>query len=253
MPRSHRPFRRRLRRARKAAPRANFSKRVLKVLNSQRELKVSTPYGSEHVVKRAISNANGSIISIMPGIAQGDNEYERSGNQITLKKIVVNAYYMLAFPIADNADTRALVRHIIIKQRNSNASNILDGTTPLLGNNILENSSPYTGGITDYNTPINKNAFTVRKQIKKVMSCPNSQGATNQNAGSINKSYFMVTYTITFGKGKKLNYRTAGSSQPADFDYFLMHTASPMGEDTFFHDTSPVYYTQTVTAYYYDS
>ncbi len=238
---------------RKKRPRISFNKRVLSVLNSQRELKVSVPNGSEHTVEQQISHPAGSLIGIMPPIAQGDNEYQRSGNQITLKKIVINAYYMLAFPIADNADTRALIRHMIVKQRNSNASNILDGTTPFLENNVLENSSPYTGGITNFNTPINRNGFTVRKQIKRIMSCPNSQGLTNQNTGSINKSYFMVTYTMTFGKGKKLNYRTAGSNQPADFDYFLMHSASPMGEDTFFHDSTPVYYTQTATAYYYDS
>lgn len=238
---------------RKRRPRASFNKRVLSVLNSQRELKVSVPNGLETVVEQQISMPNGSIIGIMPPIAQGDNEYQRSGNQITLKKIVINAYYTIAFPIADNANTRVLVRHIIAKQKNSNASNILDGTTPLLLNNILENSSPYTGGISNYNTPINKNAFTVRKQIKRVMSCPNSAGPINQNTGSINKSYFMVTYTMTFGKGKKLNYRTGGSVQPSDFDYFLMHSASPMGEDTFFHDETPVYYTQVATAYYYDS
>ncbi len=228
-----------------------FDKRVLQVIDKQRELKITRPQSIETEVISGVNNAN--IHSIMPSISQGDNEYQRSGNQITLKKIVINSYYTNIFPVDSNRVTRPMVRRWILKQKNSNASNVLDGTTPLLSNNFLENSQAYNGTITDFNTPVNKNAFTVRREKKRVLPAPNSQGVVNQNTGSIDKSFWMVTDTLTFGKGKKLNYRTSGSTQPSDFDYFLAHQASPMADTAYTLGETPVYYTQTVTAYYYDS
>lgn len=247
--RSRRSFRGR----RQRRPHKSFAKRVLAVVDRQRELKVSKPMSTQVFVTPQINIANGSCVSIMPPIVQGDAESQRSGNQITLKKIVINAYYSMQFPIAGNEDTRALIRHMIVKQKNSNSGNVINGVTPLQDQKILENASPYNGGITDYNTPINRNSFTVRKQTKRVMSCPNSQGPVNQNSGSIDKSYWMVTYTMTFGKGKKLNYSAGAANLTSDFDYFLMHSASPMMEPAFVGGVSPVFYTQTATAYYFDS
>lgn len=240
-----------VRKLRRRKPKMSFDKRVLQIVNKQRELKISRPYSVETEVNSGVQLNN--LHSIMPPISQGDNEYQRSGNQITLKKIVINSYYTNVFPVDDNLNTRPMVRRWILKQKNSNASNVLDGTTPFLTNNFLENSQAYTGTIVNYNTPVNKNAFTVRRQKKRVLPCPNSQGPVNQNSGSIDKSFWMVNETLTFGKGKKLNYRTSGSVQPSDFDYFLAHQASPMGEPAYLAGTTPVYYTQTITAYYYDS
>lgn len=238
-------------RAHRKKSKLSFDKRVLHVLNKQRELKVSRPQSIETEVISGVSLPN--CASIMPGISQGDNEYQRSGNQITLLKLVINSYYTNVFPVDSNRKTRPMVRRWILKQKNSNASNVLDGTTPLLSNNFLENSQAYTGSITDFNTPVNKNAFTVRREKKRVLPCPNSQGVVNQNSGGIDKSFWMVKDILTFGKGKKLNYRTSGSVQPSDFDYFLAHQASPMGDTAYGLGETPVYYTQTVTAYYYDS
>jgi len=235
----------------RAKPKVSFDKRVLRVIDKQRELKVSRPFNFETEVISGVNIAN--CLGIMPPISQGDNEYQRSGNQITLKKIVINSYYTNVFPVDSNRVTRPMVRRWILKQKNSNANNVLTGTTPLLQNNFLENSQPYNGTITDYNTPVNKNAFTVRREKKRVLPCPNSQGVVNQNTGSIDKSFWLVTDTLTFGKGKKLNYRTSGETQPSDFDYFLAHQASPMADTPYIVGETPVYYTQTVTAYYYDS
>lgn len=229
----------------------SFDKRVLSVINDQRELKVSRPFSRETEVTSGVG-AN-SYLPIMPPISQGDNEYQRSGNQITLMKLVINSYYTNVFPVDSNRKTRPMVERWILKQNNSNANNIIQGTTPFLVNNFLENSQAHTGTITNFNTPVNKNAFTVRRQRKRVLPCPNSQGVINQNSGGIDKSFWMVQETLTFGKGKKLNYRTSGEANPTDFDYFLVHQASPMGESGYVAGETPIFYTQTVTAYYYDS
>jgi len=248
--RNFRKFPRR-RRIRKKASKLPFEKRVLQVLNKQRELKVSRPQTVETEVNSGIDSTN--LHPIMASISIGDNEYQRSGNQITLMKLVINSYYTNVFPVDANINTRPMIRRFIIKQKNSSADNIIGGATPFLQNNFLENSQAYTGTISNYNTPVNKNAFTVRRERKRVLPVPNSQGVVNQNTGSIDKSFWLVKDELTFGKGKKLNYRTSGAVQPSDFDYFLAHQASPMGELPYAAGTTPIYYTQTVTAYFYDS
>lgn len=229
----------------------SFDKRVLSVINDQRELKVSRPFSFETEVNSGVVQS--SCIPIMPPISQGDNEYQRSGNQITLVKLVINSYYTNTFPVDSNRKTRPMVERWILKQKNSNAANIINGTTPFLVNNFLENSQAHLGTITNFNTPVNKNAFTVRRERKRVLPAPNSQGVVNQNTGGIDKSFWMVQDTLTFGKGKKLNYRTSGQNDPSDWDYFICHQASPMGDTAYTAGETPIYYTQTCTAYYYDS
>ena len=234
----------------------SFDKRVLSVVNKQRELKVSKPLSTSDIVDRDIGVAD--LIQLMPDIpcAGTGKEFERVGNEIILKKLVINAYYSMEFPIQSSLDTRGLIRHMVLKQRNCNsADQVLNTPGFFLSNTILENATTYNGTIQDFNTPINSNAFIVRKQMKKVVSAPitNSlSGGGAQMGGNISKSYWMVTYTLTFGKGKKLEYRNSGAVQPTNFPYFLAHSAAPMGQPQWFNDISPIEYFQTTTAYYYD-
>ena len=233
----------------------SFDKRVLSVVNKQRELKVSRPLTTSDIVDKDIGPSD--LIQLLPDIPLGTEEYNRVGTEIVLKKLVINAYYSMEFPIQSSLDTRGLIRHMVLKQRNSNsADNVLNTVGVFLTNTMLENATTYNGSIQDFNTPINSRAFIVRKQMKKVISAPitNSlSGGGAQMGGNINKSYWMVTYTLTFGKGKKLEYRNGQASQPTNFPYFLAHSAAPMGQPQWFNQISPVEYFQTTTAYYYDN
>lgn len=240
--RSQRRYRRpRFRRTRKN----NFSKRVLSVVNQTRELKTaihSVPVNTD--VFEDITQPR--LIKLMPDIQQGVNEYQRVGNSVLLKKLVVRGYYKHQFPDATPTNARALIRHMILKQRNCNsADNILSGATSFLQNTLLEQAQPYLGNIESFQTPINKTAFIVRKDMKKV----NTFGSLN---GPLDDSYWMFQYTITFGKGKKLNYRTSGAFQPADFPYFLAHSAASLGSNVGL-TANTVTFNMTTTAYYYDA
>lgn len=229
------------RRARKA----NFSKRVLSVLNNQRELKTSihsVPVNTD--VFEDITQPR--LIKMFPDIQQGVNEYQRVGNSIILKKLVVRGYYKHQFPDAIPTNARAIIRHMVLKQRNCNsADNILTGQTAFLQNTFLEQASAYLGNIESFQTPINKTAFIVRKDMKKV----NTFGSLN---GPLDDSYWMFQYTLTFGKGKKLNYRTSGAIQPADFPYFLAHSAASLGSNVGL-SANTCTFNMTTTAYYYDA
>lgn len=243
---------------RKVYPKLSFEKRVLSVVNRTRELKVSKPLQAplNQEVFGTINNGQNvspGIFNVMPPIPQGDGEFNREGNQITLKKIRVNAYYETTFPVPDNLTSRALVRHMLVKQRNANSgSQVVDGSIPFNSNTILENAAPYLNAIQSWNTPINKSSFIVRRQMKRVLTANVADNVGNQTAGDLTKSYWMITYDITFGKGKKLNYRNGGVNEPADFPYFLMHSANPMGSNLPL-SASGVIYNAVYTAYFYDS
>lgn len=254
MPFRRRPIRRR-RRVVKRHPRITFAKRVLRVVNKQREMKVSVPFDSalNQNVLAEIDVPNGNVVGIMPRIQQGSNEYNRIGNQVTLHKIRVNAYYKIQNVVLNNIQSRVMIRHMIVRQRNSSsANNIITGATPFADNTVLENAQPYIGVVSDYNTPLNRGSFIQRRQIKRIITAPVASAGGISEGGDNSNSFLMVTYTLTFGKGKKLDYATSGSTQPSNFGYFLMHSAAALGSNTLLPANTCVY-NMTTTAYYTDS
>lgn len=259
MPKGRQPIRALRRKARKAKPKPVATRaltRVVKSIISKRlEHKVTRPMSTTAnlEVVGSIQLANLNVLPIMPPISQGTNEYERTGNEIILKKLVVMAYYKQAFPVTVNNASRAMIRHMVVRQRNSeSADSVLNTPGVFLNNTILENASPYTGSIPNYNTPLNKEAFISRRQMKRIMSTPVSPSGTLQTSGSVDESYWMLKYTLTFGQGKKLHFRNGGATFPANFPYFLMHSAAALGSNTVLPNDAVVY-NMTTTAYYTDA
>lgn len=236
-------------------PKLSFDKRVLNVLKKKQELKVSRPMSTtaNNEVIGQITIANGNVLPIMPSISQGTNEYERVGNEITLKKLVVNAYYKMNLPILTNNQARMMIRHMVVRQRNCESADLVIGTPNVfLDNVILENAAAYSGSIPNWNTPLNHEAFVSRRQLKRIMTAPVTTGTTSQESGNLNESYWMIKYTLTFGQGKKLYFRTGGATAPANFPYFLMHSAAGLGSSAVLPVDACVY-NMTTTAYYTDS
>lgn len=233
---------------RKPKSKITFAKRVLSVFDKKRELKVVV--NSIPVNSPVLPGINaGTLIELFPPLAQGVNEYERIGNQITLKKLVVRGYYRMSTATIATNDTRCLVRHMVLKQRNSNSADSVRNTAGVfLQNAVLEQATSYLGNIESFTTPINKAAFITRKDIRKVM-VRNLNGSTDSLGQD---TYFMYKYTLTFGKGKVLHFRNSGADAPADFPYFLAHSASAMGTNTALNPLT-VDMNMTTTAYFYDN
>lgn len=260
MPRTRRPrtiqaLRRKARKARPPVATKALTKVVKSIIAKRQELKVSRPLSTAAnlEVQGGISLTNGNVLPIFPTIPQGTEEFQRIGNEIILKKLVVMAYYKQAFPITVNNQSRAMVRHMIVRQRNSeSADSVINTAGVFLNNAILENASSYAGSIPNYNTPLNREAFVSRRQMKRIMSAPVSTSGTIQTTGSIDESYWMLKYTLTFGQGKKLHFRNGGATSPANFPYFLMHSAAALGSNTVL-PVDAVVYNMTTTAYYTDA
>lgn len=249
-------FRRNRKGGRRASkkPKMSFAKRVLSVLNTQRELKVGTPMAVNiSNVRQDITAVNRltNVVPLLSSIVQGDGEDNRQGNKITLKKIVIRGYYKMNLPTGSANASRILIRNAIMRQRNIlDARTLTSGTVALNYDILLENDSPYTGAVGDYNTPWNKENCVVRKEFKRAVST-DFIGTIPANAEGLAESYVFFNYTMTFGKGKTLTYRSDVASYPEDFPFFMLQSASALGS-TVVLPTDAVSFNMIATPYFYD-
>lgn len=249
-------FRRFRKKAKKSskAPKMSFDKRVLRAIDRQRELKVAT-YHAGISIPNVISGATAPL-QVMPAVPQAGNigatsaaaqEFYRDGNQILLKKIVIRYWFSMKTPV-DSLDSKAIIRHMIVRQKDSDAQSIITNGTFKDGQ-LLENATQFIGNIQSLQTPINKAAFAKRMDKRHYMSSPTLNQAQLDVDGDQINAFKMGQKTLTFGEGKRLVFGTGGAADAINFPYFmLVGSASPTGQLV---NGLEFYYTST--AYYYDS
>ncbi|AXH76023.1 MAG: putative capsid protein [Violenivirus cotis] len=241
---------------RKSAPKLTFAKRVLKVVNTQRELKVAVLRGELPILGQINGN---SVLQVMPDVPQAGNvgtgnaiaqEFVRDGNSITLKKIIIRGWITQKVPV-DGSRSRYVVRHMIVRQRSADAQLVLaNNGAEFQFNQLLENAQPFIGDITSLQTPINKSAFVSRYDRRHYLSSPTvNQAQLDIDADQLN-NFKMMQKTLTFGKGMKLNYGTGGSPKSQNFPYVMTLGAATV--DGVPAD-SGLTFNYTATAYFFDS
>lgn len=218
-------------------PKLSFETRVLQAVRSKREIKIASRSENRTMGHDILNGAD--LYDICPTIPQGQQERQRIGNKINLLKVVIRGYFQkttsLGYPIA--GDENVMVRHMIVKQKNSNWNQVGPGTE--FDNNVfLEHGQPYIGTVFNYLQPVNKNAFTTKKTLRMKLDGVSTgyQAVQNENgtfqqytaAATDDTSAMMkpFSYTLRFGKqGKTLDYQTDGAQQPTNWDYFMTNTA----------------------------
>lgn len=234
-------------------PKMSFAKRVLSVLNKQRELKVGNPLNVNiSNVRQDITalTRTTNVVGLLSSIVQGTGEDNRIGNQIHLKKIVIRGYYKMNLPTGSAAASRILIRNAICRQRNIlDARTLTTGTVAMNYDILLENDAAYTGAVSDYNTPWNKENLVVRKEFKRSISTDFISGSTN--AEGLAESYVFFNYTMTFGKGKLLTYRSDVAATPEDFPFLMLQSASALGSSVVL-PVDAVSFNMVATPYFYD-
>lgn len=247
-----RRFRKKVKKSSKA-PKMSFDKRVLRAIDRQRELKVATFSNSI-----AIPNVLGATdaLQVMPTVPQAGNtgsssaaaqEFYRDGNQILLKKVVIRYWISMKTP-PDFADSRAICRLMILRQRNMSANQVITNND-LESNRLLENAQPFIGNIQSLQTPINKANFAKRMDKRHYISSPTINQAQLDVDGDQVNAFKMGQKTLTFGEGKRLVFGTGGEDDAINFPYFmLIGSSSPNGQLV-----TGLTFSYTATAYFYDS
>ncbi len=238
------------------APKLTFAKRVLRVVNTQRELKVAVLHGELPIQGQLNSN---SVLQVMPDVPQAGNvgagnaiaqEFYRDGNSITLKKIIIRGWITQKVP-ADGSRSRYVVRHMILRQRSADAQFVLaNNGAEFQFNQLLENAQPFIGDINSLQTPINKSAFVARYDRRHYLSSPTINQAQLDIDADQTNNFKMMQKTLTFGKGMKLKYGTGGSPKSQNFPYIMTLGAATV--DGVPAD-SGLTFNYTATAYFFDS
>jgi len=250
-------FRRNRKGARRGAKKSkmSFAQRVLSVLNKQRELKTGTPLSVNITDVRPDLTTTTRLTNTQPIlslITQGSGENNRIGNEITLKKIVIRGYFKMNLPTGSAAASRILIRAAVLRQRNVlDAQSITSGVISANYTSMLEPGNSYTGSVGDYNTPWNKESFVVRKDFKRAVNT-DYIGSAGTDAEGLKESYVFFNYTMTFGKGKKLNYRSDAAASPEDFPFWMALSATTMSSAVVL-PSAAVSFNYVATPYFYDA
>jgi len=215
---------------------------VRKVLSKSTELKKATyTAGAGIILDQAIS-ATADARRIIPSVNPGVEPDRRIGQSICAKKLVVRGILQYNPMYNDTNDTNALIaapvipRLMLLKLKRRNDYQDVVGTD---FDELLELGSyggQYTGDINRHFLPVNRDIFTVKKDIRwKRNLLPyrlQISGTGPANTLISNTSTFVnFTLTMKFGKnGKILNYRDSSASLPMDFPYFfVVGYANPNG------------------------
>ncbi len=245
-----RSFLRNKRRANKKS-KLSFAQRVQRVINGAQETKKAV-YQSGLVAFNSPITATGDVLRIMPDVPTGSNSWQRTGQRITLTKVVIRGYITTTGPATTSASRcRYGVRHLLLADKQKNDWQKVD-TTDLAA--LLEGVSAagqyFDGTVDAYMSPVNRENFTSRMDKKFPITQIYEEGDAGKAAPNNGIKFF--TKTLTFGtNGKELYFE--GSNHPINFKYFMslgycyLDGSAP---DTVSTDIKMSY---TATAYYKDA
>lgn len=235
------------RKSRKAP--SSFKKSVKTVIKSMAERMYSPTYNND-VVSNIISYNTAvpsppailNLLNPLALITQGDGQGSRSGNQITLSKMMFRA--LVSDPRNSSLLTNSLVcKFVIARLRSSVNTPVLsdfqsmfqDGnSTDAINNSLLQQF-----------TPFNKDLWDIKKTIPFKLNNDGQQSWTPLNGFG---QYFQFSVDVAKYLPKKILYNdtTVDPTNCGLYGFFLM--ADPSGTDTFYYVTL----SSTSWAEYYD-
>ncbi len=230
----------------------NFRKKVLKLLEDQKELKVAQFSISDGFVTDSI--AVGDLRQLQPIIGQGTDSNQRIGDSIMLKKVVIRGYYRTSTPgfSTSAVNSRIQLRQFIMQQKGASAQTVFSHAGVFNENNFLENSQPYNGAGLDYLTPVNKSAFSVKRERRMTLYQPTlanlAAGQTSSAGVGLNQS--IKYFTHAWNCNQRLEYKTGGEGRAENFKYFMANAINMIDG---LNDDTEIRLTYNVTFYYTDA
>ena len=214
-----------------AKPTAIFARKVKIVMAKQVEKKTCT-YNSNVTAYNQQLNAVGDCLRLMPLIAQGTAENQRIGNEIKLKSL--NLRGVLTFTLAQtaSANTRIGVRLLILKAKrymdwNASASDFGTNYTKLLEGSV----NGFTGSLADFNTPINKDYFTVVADKRFYMSQSIQAGGATPGQAQISETTKFINMRIPYSRRNIQYDQDFNSSEPLNYPYMMVLGYTKLGGD----------------------
>lgn len=195
------------------AKRRNFKKAVKSVVNSMAEDKMAYHANSETALTYFNSNINqtGDMLQVLPNISSGDEENQRDGDQITVKKLTVKGYIRFSpVPVGNIAFCQVGVRLMCLSLKKTSSWDLATSTATPIANSLLRRGGTtvgFSGQLSDLYNPINTDLFTVHGNKTFYLTQNQNNWATQVGYYSLDvkNQIKMFTFDIKM-KNKKLKY-----------------------------------------------
>lgn len=199
--------------AKKLAAKPVFAKAVKKIVSSMAEDKEAyhSPDESQLVYFNSLISQTGDILRVMPNMTTGNEENQRSGDEITAKSLKIKGYVRFT-PVQTAGDVKFSqvgVRLMCVSLKKATSWDLVSASaSPLLS--LLRRGGTtvgFSGQISDLFNPINTDLFTVHGNKVFYMTQNNNSFATNVGYWStdIKDQIKFFNFDVKL-KNKKLKY-----------------------------------------------
>ena len=232
-------------------PSASFARKVKQVITKNSETKTKV-FSSNVTAYNQQLNTVGDCLRLMPVVAGGVGEDQRIGNMIKLKSLNLRGTFTFTLAQTTSANCRIGVRVLILKTKrymdwNAGASDF--GTNY---NKLLEGvNTGVTGILSEFNTPINRDYFTVVADKRYYIS--QSVFAGTQGQAAVTNTTKFINMKIPYCR-RNLQYdQDFNVSEPLNFPYYMLVSYYKLGgEAADAAGTSYLTFQYTTTASYTD-
>ncbi len=156
-------------------PSANFSQKVMKVVNRHAETKCANPHILRaNDIKGILDDNLTQCVPLMPEIAQGAGQGDRVGNQVSTRRVwLLLQLWMYQVTTPANSDPPKFVDIYIYKYKPSNRQSVIDLRKFLqYGNTAVsydQDALPESGLLN-----VNSDVFTLKKHMRRQLWNPNA-------------------------------------------------------------------------------
>jgi len=212
-----------IKRAIRSAKDKMFAKKVQRVISKDTETKVVV-FSSAPTAYNQPINATGDCLRLMPQIFNGTAENQKLGNVIRLQSLNVRGVLTFTQAQASASNTRIGVRLLILKAKrfsdwNAAAIDFNTNYTKLLEGSL----TGFTGNVSDFNTPINHDYFSVVMDKRMYMSqslISANAALANSTSDNINTTKF-INFNVPYSRRNVKYDQDFSTGEPIDYPYFM--------------------------------
>jgi len=199
-------------------PSKTFVKKVQRIIHKDTETKVVV-YSSNATAFNQQINSTGDALRLMPQISNGTAENQKIGNVIRLQSLNIRGVLTFAYQAAA-VNSRIGVRLLVLKAKrftdwNQSATDLATNYTRLLEGS----AAGFTGLVADFNTPINRDYFSVVKDMRMYISQSVNTAATAV-ADTVNTTKF-INFNVPYSRRNIIFDQDFSATEAVNYPYFM--------------------------------
>jgi len=213
-------------RSKRRAPKSkkNFVKAVQSVINKNLEDKMAYKSVVDVNYNSGI-NSQTDLNSIVPNISNGTNDHARVGDQVHCKSLVVQGHILSNLTYTNYASCRIGVRMMVVSPKGyAGYDPAYNSATTWLAYLLKKGGavSGFSGAVSDFYAPINRDAITVHYDRKFYVKAPYVPGTSSGDLSTSGSTKFFKIKIPIRNKLLKYDPNVNSGLTPTQFNPFLI-------------------------------